>query len=446
MIIYRLSALDPSSTTVAGISYDEYLSMYKERIDQYNREESNPYRPLSPNIWAPVVFDEVWALALALNNSNLDLSKYQNGKKEMASVIRKEVYKLDFEGVSGYIKFDNATGFSIRGADIFQVIGARQEHVASYNGRNIVNFGSGEFISDKFQTSVVTVSSLAVGVFTMVTLILLCLIVAMHATTLKYREHSAIKASSPLLNQLIYTGCYIFVVGTLLYYVYVGISLSDEVAGNVCHAVWVCIIPVGYILITGTIIARTWRLYRLFTHIFNPGRLISNPALSVFVFVLLCVYIVIGVAWTATDPLKMETVSMTTVADKVGIKTVERTVCRGSQYFYFWTGIVSTYSTLILLTMVVLSLLTMKIDRKNFTTKALRVLAYMMGFIFVLCVPVHGIMVVYDNIYIPYIALSIFLNSVIFLCFALVFLPPILSLMRGRSRLIRMLHDHFQNS
>ena len=449
MIIYRLSALDPSSTTVAGISYDEYLSMYKERIDQYNREGSNLYRPLSPNIWATVVFDEVWALALALNNSNLDLSKYQNGRKEMTSVIRKEVYKLDFEGISGYIRFDNATGFSTRGADIFQVIGARQEHVASYDGRSIVSFGSGEFISDQFQTSVVTVSGLAVGVFTMVTLILLCLIVGVHVATFKYREHSAIKASSPLLNQLIYTGCYIFVVGTLLYYLYVGTPLSDEVAGNVCHAVWVWIIPVGYTLIVGTIIARTWRLYRLFAHTFNPGRLISNPLLFMFVFVLLSVCVVIEVTWTIIDPLKMEVISQTVVAEEMEMEyqVVKRRVCRGSRYFYIWVGIAFTYLTFLMIAMIALSLLTLKIQRKNFTTKALRVLAYLLGLVFLICIPVLGITFWSDvDIHIPYVTLSFLLNSVIFLCFALVFLPQILTLLKERYQLIRMLFDHIDNS
>ena len=92
MVVHRLSAIDPSSTTAAGISYSEYLSMYEDRIAQYNKEKSNPYCPLSADISAAIVFDEVWALALALNNSNVDLSKYQYGRKEMTSAIRNEVY------------------------------------------------------------------------------------------------------------------------------------------------------------------------------------------------------------------------------------------------------------------------------------------------------------------------------------------------------------------
>ena len=445
MVVHRLSAIDPSSTTAAGISYSEYLSMYEDRIVQYNKEKSNPYRPLSPNIWAPVVFDEVWALALALNNSNVDLSSYQYGQKEMTSVIRNEVYNLDFEGVSGLINFD--TGFSTRCVNIFQTFSSRQELIASYNGRNIVNFSNAEVISDRFEMSVAMVSAPVVAVFAVVTLVLLCLIGTVHVITLNYRSFRVIKATSPLLNQFIYVGCYISVVGMLLYYLYRGIPLSDESAGNVCHAVWVWIIPVAYILIIGTIIARTWRLYCIFKNPFHPGHLISDTVLSVFVLVLLCVYVMIGAAWTAIDPLRIETVSKTIVAKTADLEIVRRTACQGSQY-YMWTGIVSTYLTLIMIAMVVLSLLTMKIDHKNFTTKSIRVLAYLLAFISVLCIPVYVIMA-YDNtinINLPYIVLSIFLNSVIFLCFALVFIPPILALMRGRFRLINMLYDHLYES
>ena len=448
MIIFRQSAFDHNSTTAAGVSYDQYSRMYKDLIDQYNRDESYPYRNLSTSSIAAVVFDEVWAMALALNNSNVDLSNYRYGQKEMTSVIRNEVYKLDFEGVSGLINFDNATGFSTRGSDIFQIVAAQQEHIASHNGRNnIVNTGSGEFITDRFQTSVATVSAPAVGAFTLLTLTLLGLIVVTHVTTLKYRKHREIKATSPILNQLIYIGCYVFILGSLLYYLYEGIPLSDEKAGYVCHAVWVWIIPIGYVLIIGTIIARTWRLYRIFLYAINPGCLISTPRLFMLVFALLSVYVIIGFLWTVIDPLKMEVISQSVVAKEIGYVKVTERMCRGSQHFYVWIGIAFTYITCLMVAMVALSLLTLKIVCKSFTTKALRVLAYLLGLVFVVCIPINGISFWDDvDIHIPYVTLSILLNSVIILCFALVFLPPILGLLKERFQLLKKLFDHIDKS
>ena len=421
--------------------------MYEDIIDQYNRDESNPYNRSTGN-FAALMFDQVWALALALNNSNLDLSQYQIGQKEMTNVIRNEVYKLDFEGVSGPINFDSATGFSTRGADIFQIVAGQQKPVASYNGRNdIVNFGNGEFISDQFETSVTTVSTPAVVVFTILTLTLLSFIVVAHFATLKYREHCEIKATSLKLNQLIYVGCYIFIVGSLLYYLYASIPLSDTIAGNVCHAVWVWIIPTGYILIIGTIIARTWRLYRIFLYAINPGCLISTPRLFIFVFVLLSVYVIIGIIWTAIDPLRMEVISQSVVAKEIGYAKVIKRMCQGSQNFYVWIGIAFSYIACLMIAMVALSLLTMKIEYKNFTTKALRVLAFLLGLIFVVCIPVNGISFWDDvDIHIPYITLSILLNSVMLLCFVLVFLPPILALLKERFQPMKKLFDHIDNS
>ena len=441
LLIYRLSAIDPGFTTVAGISYDEYLSIYEDRINQY----SNPIQPLSPSVWASVVFDEVWALALALNNSNVDLSEYRVGQYKMTSVIRNEVYKLDFEGVSGHIKFDNATGFSPRDVRVFQVIAAHQEEVASYNGRSIVNFGNGTFISDMFQTSVATVPIQAIGVCTAVSLILLSLIVAAHVATIKYRKHSEIKATSPALNQLIYIGCYIFIAGTLLYNLYEAIPLNEEKAGNMCHAVWVWFIPFGYILITGTIIARTWRLYRIFTHTFNPGCLISTPLLFIFVCLLLSVGIINAVLWSFIDPLKMVVVSASVVKKETGYEIVQRRLCISS--YIFWAAIATVYYTCIMVAMIAVSLLTLKITKKNFTTKALRVLSYLLGLVVVICSSVYGITFGEDmHIFVPYIVLSFMLNSIIFLCFSLVFLPQILALLKTRFRLIRVLFDHFDKS
>ena len=426
LIIDRLSAIDPSSTTAAGISYEEYLSMYEDRINQYD----NPYQPLSPSIWAAVVFDEVWALALALNNSNVDLSKYQYGQKQMTSTIRNEVYKLDFEGVSGLINFDNATGCSTRGARVFQVLAARQVEIASYNGRNIVNSGNGTFISDRFQTSIATVSALATGIFTGVTLVLLSLVVAAHIATIKYRKLGEIKATSLLLNQLIYVGCYVFIAGTLLYYLYEGIALSEEMAGNVCHAVWVWIIPIGYIVITGMIYARTRREYEISTHIYDPGRLMSTPSLFFIMFGLLAMCVIIGVPWSIVDPLKMVVISQSVVAKGMGYEIVKRRVCSSR---FFWLRVTSLYYRDITGGLFLLSVLTLKIKRKNCKSEALLVLSHLVGLLHMVCIPVYGVKfweAVHINV--PYVILSFLLNSVVFLCFSLVFFPQVVVLLKRR--------------
>ncbi len=44
---------------------------------------------------------------------------------------------------------------------------------------------------------------------------------------------------------------------------------------------------------------RTWRLYRIFIVYKNPGNLLSDYALLVF----LCVAVIVSVTWVSVDPL-----------------------------------------------------------------------------------------------------------------------------------------------
>ena len=64
--------------------------------------------------WASVSHDEIWALAMAINNSfpilkskNLSIDGYTIGDHETTSVIAEELGKVSFQGASEYVKFAN---------------------------------------------------------------------------------------------------------------------------------------------------------------------------------------------------------------------------------------------------------------------------------------------------------------------------------------------------
>ena len=430
LVNYKLSRSDRNITTFSGISYDQYLQLYQKRLDQMKPDS---YFNVSVNIFATLAFDGVWALATALNRSGLNLSDYQFGNPSETDMIREHMYQLDFQGVSGPVKFDRHTGFINRPANIFQVFNANEKLVASVNGTgDLQELNFARIISDTFESASTVVLPPVAALFIVLTLTLFGLIFAAHMATIIYRSNHSLKASSVKLNHLIYIGCYIFICGTLLYEFYKAIpQVTDKVAGNICHSLWSWLLPIGITLIFGTIIARTWRLYQIFTNYLDP-RPVSNSVLCTFVGILLFFDIVIGSLWTAIDPLYVE-VKRKSVPSENGFMIELERACTGAKYYFAWFAVIFGYKALLLIAMTALSLLTRNIISKDFTTKSLRVLVYLLGMVFTLGLLFYWILLFQGvNVHIYYVVLSLILNTVLFLCFSLVFVPPLITTLKEK--------------
>ena len=78
---------------------------------------------VAPSFWDASYFDAVWSLVLALNRTvgetGVVLSEYHYGQHATTEAIRNHLLELDFEGVSGRIRFDNETGYVKRAVDVY---------------------------------------------------------------------------------------------------------------------------------------------------------------------------------------------------------------------------------------------------------------------------------------------------------------------------------------
>lgn len=118
--------------------------------------------------------------------------------------------------------------------------------------------------------------------FLIVTFAMVVLAVPIQIINIVYRNHSAIKANSPHLNHLIFFGCYLTVMGTMLYIIRQ--KIDADIDSNLCVTVsW--FFSVGTSLIIGTVCMKTWRLYRIIytsskrVHRLRP-RFMSDPWLA----------------------------------------------------------------------------------------------------------------------------------------------------------------------
>ena len=427
--------------TKAHITYREYWEMYNQAVQLYNSKQAEYVIPGDPrvivqtNVYATLVFDAVWAIALALSKvqSTVNLTEYglELGQVEQSNTIRDILYSHEFEGVSGSINFNSSNGYTERLMEIGQ---------SSANGSYVLV----GYIEDQKMT-VVTQPVLVPGEFTrqglqlvnagvatlffIITFIIVVLGVAAHVYTTKHHEHQSVKAQSPKLNQISYWGFYLFSLGTILSIIYKAIELDPKGHGAFCQAIWAWFFSVSFSVFFAPICARTWRLYRIFTHYLNPGPLISDSVLLGFVGVCVGVDVLVATLWTIIDPFKGEEYIAYTSADG---DYSSRLSC-SCQYIAVWYSAVYFLKVTLLAGTVLLSLLTRSISNDKFKTTYLRVFVYLFALIWF-----KGLLLYYFlgyqglDIHVDYTVLALMCNTLLFLSLIFVFLPPIHPLLKEK--------------
>ena len=222
-------------------------------------------------------YDQVWAIALAVNNSlpelknrNLSIDDYTIGQPEITAVIEDWLNQSRFQGASGWIEFNQYHAVSTP-IEVFWILdNDTYKQVGIYNPLHPLDFhvslNSTDLPSDTvprvfkrilISRPIAIVLFILIGgviIFTTIQLILyLC-----------YRHHSVIKATSPFLSLLMFAGCYLFCVAALQLVTLGSFVLSPEAFTAMAIANYVLIIN-GISLIFITLFIKQLRVYRIFT-------------------------------------------------------------------------------------------------------------------------------------------------------------------------------------
>ena len=439
---YQVTPSDPNATTVGGLSYNEYLSDYQDRVNEYNSNEASSHRNITLSIWGTITYDAVWAMALALDKATggvLNLATYQYGQREQTDKIQEQFHNLEFDGMSGHITFNPEKGYTNRIIAIFQVFGGQEDYVAFHNVGSIVGIDSFHTIRDQVDQQPTTIVTPLSAVLAIVLATQLAVIASTHILIIVFRNYRPIKASSPRLNHLIYMGSYVLGGGALIYTIFKAVPLNDQTGSIIlCQLPWVWCFPAGFTLVFATLAGRTWRLYRIFTHFTDPGKFISDPVLIVFVLLLVLVDLIVSVVWMNTDPLHLEILTEMQSIEMVGSVQIQKTVLdRGctADFYVVWCIVVFGYKFVILIMVVTLALLTRKIHNQTFTTNSLRILVYLISLLFGLGIPLYYLLILLDlDLHVDYSVFCIELNLILLLVLVFVFLPPVAPLLREKSR------------
>ena len=437
-----VSADNDRINTDVGLTSAEYEHLYDQQIVKYMHE----YNVNSTKReWARGFYDAVWSLALALNNSlveldNLNLTQTVTGTKMLAQTIRRHLLDIDFRGISGRVKFDNKTGTNVAGKlNIYQFSDAKNSTLIGFYTSGTLTLLNGTeslFIDPTFSERHMQVSTTFAITFLIIILATLIVAVPIHVINIVYREHKTIKATSPNLNHAIFIGCYLTVLGTtLLIITEAWQHAATPGKSHLCNVIpW--LLSIGTSMVIGTVTMKTWRLHHIYmsskrVHRVNP-KFLSDPVLIGTVGVFVALDILICLIWTSIDPLT--SVQETSIEESGGeeLPTVVVTVTCQCKWLIYWSSVLIGYKCVFTACSFILALFT-RIKKKEFKTINVIVMAYLFAITFGLGVPVYTI-VSFINVgmIIRFIVLCLIIDSIVYICLFSLFLPSIIPLVKEK--------------
>ena len=224
------------------------------------------------------LYDQVWAMALAINNSlsdlenkNLSIDNYTIGQPEITAVIEEKLKNLRFQGASGWIEFNQYRSVP----NPIEVLWISDDEptvkrVGLYNPQHPSDFYITLNASDLPSDTVPRVNEyilIPLPVAIVLYIVTGCVIfftTVQLVLYLVYRHHKVIKATSPFLSLLMFLGCYMFCGAAILLITFASFVLSPETFTAMAITHFIFIIN-GISLILITLFIKLLRVFRIFT-------------------------------------------------------------------------------------------------------------------------------------------------------------------------------------
>ena len=415
-----------------NLSYNEYKKQYNDALDKKTRESLVGFK------WAGSFYDATWALALAVNHSLPELEpKFERhilGDSEITQTITRNLLNqsvVNFKGVSeSRVKF-NSTRDTLSTLKIVKLKCDSNDCVelllGQYNtsGLHLNSSFVHPFINDTFESMTVTIHA-ALGAFIFLILLALLIVTAlMHLATIVYYNFKPIKATSPNLSHLIFSGCYLLLISIFFFITKDVFDFNPTTYAVLCNLYTLCL-SMSISLVFGTICAKIWRVYRIFQHFGTKraGGAISDNALIFFVILLVFVDLVLGLTWISFDPWLKQTTGIFS-----GTEVVVTPSCTCTHLLQ-WIIALAGYKGLLVLAVVLLAILNRNIRRKEFMhTKKVSMYVYTEIMMAGITLPMFQILTTI-NATASSVVMSAFLLATVCGCLGFVFLPSIAPLIK----------------
>ena len=356
------------------------------------------------------------------------------GQKDITDIIVDKLdNQVDFDGVTGRVKFESTrdsptvinitkavcTGSKCRKSD--------QEVVGLFDGHSldIDKEKRGIFINDSFETTTVKVHVAVGSIVLILTGIILVVTILLQLANIVYHNFKPIKATSPNLSHLIFSGCYLYLLAVVFFVSKDSFDVNALIYGIFCNLTTMCV-SLGFSLVFGTVCAKIWRVYRIFRHFRSEraGGPISDNALILFVILLLFLDMLLCTLWIMFDPwLRHSTDEFVETSIQI------RSSC-SCQHLVEWISALIAYKGTVTLVVLFLAILNRRIQRKEFKhTKNISMFVYIVVLLAGVTLPLYQILVNIE-ITVSFTVMSIFLLATVCCCIIFIFLPPVIPLIK----------------
>ena len=394
--------------------------------------------------------DEVWSLALALNNSitvleenNLSLSDYQYGQEAVTEIIREQLYQLDFNGESGQVQYERNSGsrkFNILMAQYVDNRGSAF-FVGSFESGKWITSDNATFLPDTFPSDNIHVSGIAAAFFTLCAILTAMLVISAHVLTIVYRDYSSVRASCTRLNHFAYVGCYMILITIVTYTVTQAFELSYGAQTALCNiTIWTA--DLGFSLVLDIVLVKTWRLYCIFVYcssrFIKPSKFLTDWFLAIIVLVLFSFDIAICLVWSSVGPPVQVTSRDFNFNNEEYTIEVRNTCDSENNLENVIIPILMIYKAIQMACSVCLAFMTRRIKSEDFKTKNISFLIYLISLVCGLGLPLFLITSLHDfNLNISFVIFCTVLNILVILCLVLLFSPPLFPILLRKFHLYR---------
>jgi hypothetical protein len=442
----RLIRTNPFDILVDGKDTLNFYELYSFARPEYAKITGFVLPPFQEvDQYQTVYYDSVWAYALALNASiprfeselGASLSDYTYGHPNMTNILRSELLKVEFNGTRGTVLFDEETfdGKNVTVINIINVVDSNEQKVIVVNysvdaSINVLDRSS--FISDSFHLVIVAPAvSAEVVVLLMVVLTAIALVV-FHIINLKWTDVQAIKVTSPFLNNLIFSGCYIYLISILFLSFKRTTGSANPVLFGVKCSSFIWCETIAFSLIFGTVCVKTWRILRIFST--SSAKVIShldNHFLVLYVSILVAIDVFFNILWNVLDPWFMR--------EHIGDRQL-RLICNCG-HLSIWISTLLLQKALLTIVVLYLSMATRQVPKKEYKqTKSTNMLVYIFILLNSLLVPVFLLLLNSEselNETVSYLSICLKNILCVIMCIVLIFLPPVLPSLRKKWKTLR---------
>jgi len=318
---------DEQTPTVSGQTVDEF----RKRLNTVLREK---YEGVAQNIMpegyleAPLAYDAIWAVALALNrtmarlvSNGTSLEDYNYENQAIADIIKNEIGDVQFMGMSGSVAFSEETGDRMAWTKIEQMQSNKYSVIAFYDQKSDnltwksetgtdseVVWPGGKIPQDR---TIVINQLLMVNLWLYLSMAFVAIFGILIAISLvyfnfRYGHRRIIQHSHPSCNNLMLMGISL----CLLAIIPVGLDgrFVSPGAFPVACGTGTWLLTLGHSLAFGAMFSKIWRVHRLTTKNKSDSKIRNVVPWKLWAAVggLLAIDLILLITWSIVDPLRRQ--------------------------------------------------------------------------------------------------------------------------------------------